>query len=68
MNRNSATGENSHTEIEETFANNLDEPSLRELIHKIMNIYQRKFGERTELSEPKTGEYMEQTKRQRRGL
>ncbi|GJQ81107.1 hypothetical protein Trydic_g14278 [Trypoxylus dichotomus] len=44
--------------MEETFANNLDE-----LIHKIMEIYQRKFRENGELSEAKTEEYMEQTKR-----
>ncbi|GJQ75231.1 hypothetical protein Trydic_g9831 [Trypoxylus dichotomus] len=66
MNRNLTTVENSHTDMEETFANNLDEPSLRKLIHNIMNIYQRKFGEHKKLSETKTDVYMEQTKRQKR--
>ncbi|GJQ81748.1 hypothetical protein Trydic_g9187 [Trypoxylus dichotomus] len=36
--------------------------SLRELIRKIMEIYQWKFGEKSEPTEPKTEEYMEQTK------
>ncbi|GJQ88673.1 hypothetical protein Trydic_g18119, partial [Trypoxylus dichotomus] len=57
------TGGNSHTATEETFADNLDEPSLRELIHKVVERYQRKFGEKSELDEPKTEEYIEQTKR-----
>ncbi|GJQ71254.1 hypothetical protein Trydic_g10994 [Trypoxylus dichotomus] len=52
-------GENSHTEMEEIFADNF-------FIHKIMNIYLRKFGKRIELSEPKTEEYMEQTKRHKK--
>ncbi|GJQ78642.1 hypothetical protein Trydic_g11745 [Trypoxylus dichotomus] len=51
--------------MEETFADNLNEPSLQELISKIMEIYQRKFGERSELDEPKTEEYMLQTKRRK---
>ncbi|GJQ66012.1 hypothetical protein Trydic_g4104 [Trypoxylus dichotomus] len=66
MDRNLTTGRNSHTDMEETFADNLDKPSLRELIHKIMEIYQRKFGEKSELDEPKTEEYMEQTKRRKK--
>ncbi|GJQ73649.1 hypothetical protein Trydic_g13991 [Trypoxylus dichotomus] len=49
--------------MEEAFANNLDEPSLQELIHKIMEIYLRKFGEKSELSEPKTEECIEEIKR-----
>ncbi|GJQ75234.1 hypothetical protein Trydic_g9833 [Trypoxylus dichotomus] len=58
-NRNLTTGENFHTDMEETFAENLDE-----LIHKIMKIYQRKFGEKSELDEPKTEEYIEQRESQ----
>ncbi|GJQ67310.1 hypothetical protein Trydic_g8210 [Trypoxylus dichotomus] len=66
MTRNLTTGGNSHTDMEETFASNLDEPTLRELIHKVMEIYQSKFGQKSELGEPKTEEYMEQTKRHKR--
>ncbi|GJQ68335.1 hypothetical protein Trydic_g16929 [Trypoxylus dichotomus] len=66
MNRNLTTGGNSHTDMEETFADNLDEPSLRELIHRIMEIYQRKFGEMSEPTEPRTEEYLEQTKRHKK--
>ncbi|GJQ70782.1 hypothetical protein Trydic_g710 [Trypoxylus dichotomus] len=45
---------------------NLDEPFLQELIHKIMEIYQRKFREKSGLDEPKTEEYMEQTRRHKK--
>ncbi|GJQ80702.1 hypothetical protein Trydic_g20226 [Trypoxylus dichotomus] len=66
MNRNLTTEGNSHTDMEETFTSNLDETTLRELIHKIMEIYQSKFEEKSELGEPKTEEYMEQTKRHKK--
>ncbi|GJQ85060.1 hypothetical protein Trydic_g2630 [Trypoxylus dichotomus] len=66
MNSNLTTEGNSHTDMEETFTSNLDEPTLRELIHKIMEIYQSKFEEKSELGEPKTEEYMEQTKRHKK--
>ncbi|GJQ78891.1 hypothetical protein Trydic_g62 [Trypoxylus dichotomus] len=66
MNSNLITGGNSHTDMKETFDDNLDEPFLRELIHKIMEIYQRKFGEKGELSKSKTEKYMEQTKRHKK--
>ncbi|GJQ71967.1 hypothetical protein Trydic_g3075 [Trypoxylus dichotomus] len=66
MNRNLTTGGNSRTDMEETFANNLDKPTLRKLFHKIMEIYQSKFGEESELREPKTEEYMEETKRHKK--
>ncbi|GJQ74898.1 hypothetical protein Trydic_g14735 [Trypoxylus dichotomus] len=52
--------------MEETFADNLDEPSLRELIHKIMEVYQHKFGEKSELGEPKTEEYVVQSKKDKK--
>ncbi|GJQ65082.1 hypothetical protein Trydic_g7231 [Trypoxylus dichotomus] len=66
-NLNLTTGGNSRTDMEEIFADKLDEPFLRELIVKIMEIYQRIFGERSELDESKTEEYMEQQKGVRRG-
>ncbi|GJQ73947.1 hypothetical protein Trydic_g18881 [Trypoxylus dichotomus] len=66
MNRNLTTGGNSHIDTQETFVNNLDEQSLRELIYKIIEIYQRKFGEKSELGEPKTEEYVEQSKRHKK--
>ncbi|GJQ88773.1 hypothetical protein Trydic_g5792 [Trypoxylus dichotomus] len=52
MNRNLSTVGGSHIDMEEIFADNSDEPFLRELTQKIMVVYQHRFGEKSELAEP----------------